>query len=111
MRPIARLALPLLGLLAVSACKDDGPPPPAAIASITSPALTGTVGETVGPLTVKVTDAGGGAVAGVQVTFAVAEGGGSVSPAVDTDNAGLASTTWRLGQQVVAQRVTRPARV
>ncbi|WP_337169442.1 hypothetical protein [Gemmatimonas aurantiaca] len=110
MRPIARLALPLLGLLAVSACKDDGPPPPAVITSVTSPALTGTVGETVGPLTVKVTDAGGGAVAGVQVTFAVAEGGGSVSPAIDTtDNAGLASTTWRLGQQVVAQRVTATA--
>ena len=110
MRLSPRLALPLLGVLAISACKDDSPPPPAAVVAVTSTALSGTVGESVGTLTVKVTDAGGGAVSGVPVTFAVAEGGGTVAPAADTtDNSGLASTTWRLGQQVVAQRVTATA--
>lgn len=110
MRPAFRLALPLLGFVAITACRDEGPPPPAAVTSVSSTTLTGTVGETIGPLTVKVTDAGGGAVAGVPVTFAVAEGGGTVTPSVDTtDNAGLASTTWRLGQRVVAQRVTATA--
>jgi adhesin/invasin len=110
MRLSPRLAFPLLGVLAISACKDDSPPPPSAVVAITSTALAGTVGESVGTLTVKVTDAGGGVVSGVPVVFAVAEGGGTVAPAADTtDNSGLASTTWRLGQQVVAQRVTATA--
>ncbi|HEY0930478.1 MAG TPA: hypothetical protein VGE27_11215 [Gemmatimonas sp.] len=110
MRLSSRLALPLLGVLAISACKDDSPPPPAAIAAVTSTALTGVVGESVGTVTVKVTDAGGGVVSGVPVTFAVTDGGGSVAPSADTtDNAGLASTTWRLGNTVTAQRVTATA--
>jgi adhesin/invasin len=97
--------------VAFAACKDDAPPTPAAIVPVSDVALTGTVGELIGaPLSVKVTDAGGSPVAGTVVTFAVADGGGSVSAQLDTtDFSGLASTQWRLGERVVAQRVTATA--
>lgn len=102
-------SLSFVALLAtVSACSDSAPPRPAAVVPISDVALTGTVGELVTqPLTVKVTDAGGSPVAGSSVSFAVADGGGVVSAQLDTtDFAGLASTQWRLGERVVAQRVT-----
>lgn len=100
-------SLLLFSTLAIAACKDDAPPKPASVSAVTETSLTGVVDQTLGPLTVKVTDAGGSPVSGIVVTFAVAEGGGSVSPAVDTtDGSGEASTRWRLGTKVVAQRVT-----
>lgn len=101
----------VVAVAALAACQDDAPPTPASIAPVSDVALSGTVGELVGsPLTVKVTDAGGSPVAGTVVTFTVADGGGSVSAQLDTtDFTGLASTQWRLGERVVAQRVTAAA--
>lgn len=60
---------------------------------------------------VRVVDAGGVAVPNVQVTFAVTAGGGAVTPAaVTTDADGVArATSWTLGQQVGAQRLTATA--
>lgn len=50
------------------------------------------------PLQVRVTDAHGNPVPGVDVTWAVAAGGGSMSPATaTTDAAGTAAAQWTLG--------------
>lgn len=62
------------------------------------------------PVVVKVTASDGVGVAGVNVGFAVASGGGTVGNAtVATDAAGLASTTWTLGGIVGEQTVTATA--
>ncbi len=61
----------------------------------------GQAGRALGlPLRVQVRDANGNGVPGVQVTFVVTEGGGSlVEPQpVTTDSAGYAEATWILGQ-------------
>ncbi len=101
-----------IGSIGLVACKDKtAPPQPAAVTAVSNVAPVGTVGEFLAsPLTVKVTDANGSAVPNTVVTFTVAEGGGIVAQPVDTtDNAGVASTTWRLGERTVAQRVTAQA--
>jgi hypothetical protein len=68
---------------------------------------TGPAGAALAPITMIVTDASGNAKSGVLVTFAVATGGGSVSPASATTNAsGLASTTWTLGATAGVQTMT-----
>ncbi len=62
------------------------------------------------PVVVKVTASDGIGVAGVNVAFAAATGGGSVgSAAVVTDAAGLASTTWTLGSSIGEQTLTASA--
>jgi len=101
-----------IGSIGLVACKDKAAPPqPAAVTAVTNVAPVGTVGEFLAnPLTVKVTDANGSPVANIIVTFTVAEGGGIVAQPIDTtDNSGIASTTWRLGERTVAQRVTAQA--
>lgn len=93
----------------LAACNgDDGPRAPSTVAAVSASSLTGTVGELVGdPLEVRITDDRGAALGGIVVTFTVAAGGGTVTPAVDTtDNSGLASTRWRLGGTAGQQRVT-----
>jgi adhesin/invasin len=101
-----------IGSIGLVACKDKtAPPQPAAVTAVSTVAPVGTVGEFLAnPLTVKVTDANGTAVPNIVVTFTVAEGGGIVAQPIDTtDNTGVASTTWRLGERTVAQRVTAQA--
>lgn len=62
------------------------------------------------PLVVRVTASDGVPVPGVNVTFAVASGGGSLgTPSVPTDANGFAQTTWQLGALVGAQTVTATA--
>jgi len=98
----------MLAAFVFSACKGDGPKPPTTVTAVSSAQFVGVVGDLVAdPLVVRVTDAGGGGSGGIIVTFVVAEGGGTVSPAVDTtDDAGLATTRWRLGGTAGQQRVT-----
>ncbi len=106
--PLSWSAL-VLSAAALAACKgDDGPRPLAAVAVVSTSQFTGSVGDLIPEaLVVKVTDDQGVARGGVPVSFAVAEGGGTVSPAVDTtDNSGEASTRWRLGGTTGPQRVT-----
>ena len=70
---------------------------------------SGTVGTALPtPIGVRVTDAGGDAVAGVAVTFAVTAGGGSVAAAapVTTNAQGEASTTWTIGTVAGASATT-----
>ena len=64
-------------------------------------------------IVVRVVDAGGAGVSGVRVSFAPAEGDGSVAPGSATsDSAGLAATAWTLGdypgEQRLAVAVTAP---
>jgi hypothetical protein len=108
MRSRTRRIFWLLGSAALAACNDDNAPPPlAAVVPVSNVAISGTVDDLIDAVTVKVTDSNGAARGGVPVTFAIAEGGGSVSKTVDTtDVTGRASTSWRLGQQVVSQRLT-----
>jgi adhesin/invasin len=110
MRLSQRRIFPLLGVVLAAACSEDAVPTPSAIVPVSDVSLSGTVDETLGPLTVKVTDGSGAPVAGVVVTFAAPDGGGTVTPALDTtDFSGQASTRWRLGEKVVAQRATASA--
>ncbi len=64
-----------------------------------APPASAPVGSTVSPSpTVRVTDSGGNPVAGVNVSFVVTAGGGSVgSGSVATAADGTASTSWTLG--------------
>ena len=95
-------------LAALAACSDNAPPVPATLVASGETQLSGTVGEPIAaPLSVKVTDAKGRNAGGIPVTFTVAEGGGTVSKTIDTTtSAGVASTTWRLGERAGTQRVT-----
>ena len=107
----SRFSWPVLAFSAamLAACNgDDGPRPPSTLAPTSATSLTGTVGDLIpDPLVVTVTDDRGGALGGVVVTFAVTEGGGSVTPTIDTtDNLGQASTRWRLGGAAGQQRVS-----
>ena len=84
----------------------------AAVSAITQSAVAG--GAVSAPPSVRVTDAGGNPVSGVSVTFAVASGGGSTSPAsgssVSTNASGLATlTSWTLGAAAGANSVTATA--
>jgi hypothetical protein len=81
---------------------------PAAIATVSGDAQTGTVATALAsPLIVQVNDLRGNGVPGIQVSFAVTQGQGSLgSSSVATDAAGRASTTWSLGPVTGAQSVT-----
>lgn len=69
---------------------------------------TGDMGDQLAlPLQVQVLDAFGNLVPDQDVAFAVASGGGSVTPATaTTDGNGFAMTAWTLGPQAGEQRVT-----
>lgn len=58
------------------------------------------------PVSVRVTDAGGIAVAGATVSFAVRQGGGTVSSASSiSDSTGIATSVWTLGASLGAQQL------
>jgi hypothetical protein len=97
--------------LLAAACGGDssGPQragPPAALTVVSGGTQEGAAGEALGaPLTVKVVDRDGLAVANTVVMFSVQPGNGSLSAARDTtDAAGLATTVWTLGTTVGASR-------
>src|SRR5688572_27487109 len=102
--PYTRTPRILLGSLVVAAmasCSGDSGPqigPPASVAVVSGDAQTGAVGaELAAPLTVRVTDSRGQAIAGTSVTFTVASGGGSLaSPTATTDASGNAQVRWTL---------------
>jgi len=82
--------------------------PPATLTLVSGNGQTGTPGQPLAtPFTVKVADAGGNAVSGVTVTFAVTAGGGSLSATtVSTNTSGLASSTLTLGSGAGINTVT-----
>ena len=83
------------------------PGPGANITQSSGDNQAGHVGATLPqPLVVWVSDAFGNPVSGVNVTWGVSSGGGSVNPSVSTaDAGGLAATTWTLGPAVGTQTV------
>jgi len=116
----------VLGLLA--ACGGDATEPvgpPATLTAVTQGALSGVVASTLNqPLTVRVTDADGRPVSGVNVDFNVSTGGGlitlspavapvfrgsasSIAAAIDTtDVSGEARASWTLGTKSGEQTAT-----
>ena len=97
-------------LLLVVACEHTAAPParvPAKLEALTTLAATAPVGTPAGPITVKVTDAGGGSLSGIVVTFTLSQGTGRVSRSVDTTTAdGTASTLFTLGTAPALNEVT-----
>lgn len=81
---------------------------PASLVLVSGSGQTGTVAQTLGaPLVVKVSDSSGNGLAGVQVTFSVTAGGGTLSStAAATNTSGSASTTLTLGSNPGANTVT-----
>ena len=66
-----------------------------------------TVGTSVAtPLTMRLTDSANTGVAGAIVTFAVIQGGGTITASDTTDATGLASAGWQLGTTAGANSVT-----
>ena len=82
--------------------------PPTAILRVSGNAQSGIQGTLLSnQIVVRVVDALGAAVPGARVTFAVVDGGGSVSPTVSlTDAHGDAATLWQLGSTLGTQRVS-----
>ena len=87
------------------------PDVPAAAAPVGTASRTGVAGGVVADSpAVRVADRYNNPVAGVDVAWAVASGGGAVSPASSrTDASGVAKTQWRLGGGTGAQSVTGTA--
>ncbi|HEX6645105.1 MAG TPA: Ig-like domain-containing protein [Gemmatimonadales bacterium] len=84
----------------VAACSDsvEEGPDPVAIELVDGDAQDGSAGSALAePLRVRVTDADGAPVAGVEVTWAVLTGGGSITPVSSTDAQGIAAATFTLG--------------
>ena len=81
---------------------------PAAIVAVSGGGQEGMAGGTLAEaVVVRVDDGGGSPVAGATVTFSAAEGHGSADPATSaTDAAGVARTTWTLGNAAGAQTLT-----
>jgi hypothetical protein len=86
---------------------DGEEPVPTAIVIVSGDDQAGTVGEEVDdPYVVRVQDAGGDPVAGVEVSWSVISGGGSVSSSSSsTDASGQASATHTLGSGTGSQSV------
>jgi len=101
-------------LLAVSlllwGCGEDGTGPPTAttISGVSGDEQIAVVGSALpAPFAVRVTDAQGNAVSGVDVTWAVTAGGGTLSAtSTQTDSQGQASVTLTLGPTVGTNTVT-----
>lgn len=96
----------------VAACGGSEPlgpsnAPPAKIEAVTDLVRNGSVGTPSSALTVKVTDASGRPVQGVNVAFAITIGNGSTSPRlVATDSKGQAASVWTLGTIAGTNEVT-----
>ncbi|HEY0023864.1 MAG TPA: Ig-like domain-containing protein [Longimicrobium sp.] len=99
----------LLAAALLAACGDStGSSAPATVAIVSGSGQAGTVAQAVpNPLVVRVTTAGGDAVQGVAVQWAVSSGEGSLSAASTMTGAdGLAQVQWTLGPRAEAQTVT-----
>lgn len=102
-----------IGILAAACGGSDGPsgpPTPTSVTLVSGGGQSGSVGLALGqPVVVRVS-AGSSPASGVRVTFAVATGGGSVSPtSLISDASGNVSMNWVLGGAVGSQSVTATA--
>ncbi len=113
-----RILLPvaIAATLGVVGCGDDNnittPTPVATQVQIVSGnTQSGTRGTALAnPVIVRVVDQNGNAFAGATVTFAVASGGGTISPTTTTTGTnGQAQATWTLGSTAGANTITATA--
>lgn len=97
----------LVALTFAGGCDNTNEPStPSQITSTSTGPLSAPAGASVN-VTVRVDASNGRALSNQPVTFAVATGGGSVSPVTaTTDASGLATTAWRLGAALGAQTLT-----
>lgn len=98
-----------IALAAVAASCTEPKPKPVAIMSATPTSITAAAGLSVAvPPAVRVTDAKGGGVGGVAVTFAVTAGGGTLTSATVTsaDDGSASSGGWKLGTTAGTNTVT-----
>ncbi len=80
---------------------------PTSITLVSGGGQTAPTNAVLSPITVLLKDAAGNPSAGVDVTFAIATGGGSTTPVtVATDGLGQATTTWTLGSASGTQTLT-----
>ncbi|HKP76950.1 MAG TPA: hypothetical protein VJT67_15575 [Longimicrobiaceae bacterium] len=89
-----------LAAAALAGCNDTSMPhPPTTVDPVGSAAVSGTAGKPVADsIAVKVTDADGFPVRGVEVMWITQPGSGTVSPATSvTNSSGIARTQWTLG--------------
>jgi hypothetical protein len=101
-------------ILIIAGCDDDptsSPDGPTHLEALLGDSQTGTVGrELPNDLVVRVTDASGQPVKGVEVQFALVAGGGMFLPSCPiTDRMGVAATTLTLGAQPGVNEVTASA--
>ncbi|MBX9929914.1 MAG: Ig-like domain-containing protein, partial [Gemmatimonadaceae bacterium] len=81
--------------------------PPASMLIFAGNAQSRPAGTTLNPIDVQVRDPAGNGVPGATVNFAIASGGGSLTPAsAATDAAGLARVNWTLGPVAGPQSIT-----
>jgi len=116
LRRLRRIAAPLsIAILAAGCGGGDGPTPPppqpalpAAIAPTSGSGQQGAAGLALPiPLVARVTDAQGRPLAGVNVTWQVTAGGGTITPtSAATDAAGEARAQWTLGTTAGANAAT-----
>jgi hypothetical protein len=109
-------ALLLATMMGLASCSGDGPTggggsrvgPPSQLTVVSGDAQTAVAGSRLtSALVIKVSDAGGKAVSGATVAWAVASGGGSLSASsASTDPEGLARVEWTLGTSAGPQSVT-----
>lgn len=105
-----RLLFALLGVAIVAGCNSDDeydPSVPTEIALVKGDSQTGDVGaQLADSLTVIVTNLEGDPVEGVQVSWFVLAGGGSLSSATSTTSAtGVAQTAYTVGPVGTTQRI------
>jgi len=106
MRALRNL-FPLLAICFSTSC-DGAPtaaPAPGTVEAATAGPLAGTVGSALpAPLAVRVLDERGRAMPGVQVSWSVTGGSGTLDPSASTtDAAGIARSVWTLGPGAGAQ--------
>ncbi len=99
----------MLGIV-TQGCGDGGTGPdttPAAVVIVSGNNQTAQVGTALGsPLVVRVTNAAGGALSGITVTWSVLAGGGTLGSASSTTDAqGQAQVTYTVGATAVANQV------
>jgi hypothetical protein len=109
------VAIPASLLLALLGCGENGPaqptlpapPAPASLVIVSGDHQAGTISQTLPkPILVEVRDSAGTPMTGLQVTFQVLAGGGTVSADTDaTDITGRASVEWTLGPTAGAEQV------
>lgn len=111
-RPWMRRLSVLVLTAALASCGDSDPvdtgPTPSSVAASAGDGQTGTVGQLLGTaLAVVVTGSDGQPYQGASVSWQVASGGGTMSPASSQSDAqGQATTQWTLGTGTGAQTLT-----